>query len=206
MRYRLFPSLAVFAEEGLDVRERGRLDDNLVGVEDVVHVQVRDIRLNNALNVARALGDIFVRIFRNNVRLLRSTNTPRHQRLVERVRARRGNVAGDVVNNNHVASRRLQRGRHRQTTLLLVHLDGPIARLRSERHTPARLERRAGRTSARVTRPLLFKRLFTATANFALRQRARRTLRLSRFVSHRFAVAHHAHDPLVRAFVSPLWE
>ena len=93
MRYRLFPSLAVFAEEGLDVRERGRLDDNLVGVEDVVHVQVRDIRLNNALNVARALGDIFVRIFRNNVRLLRSTNTPRHQRLVERVRARRGNVA-----------------------------------------------------------------------------------------------------------------
>ena len=57
---------------------------------------MRDIRLNNALNVARALGDIFVRIFRNNVRLLRSTNTPRHQRLVERVRRSRAERVAEM--------------------------------------------------------------------------------------------------------------
>mmetsp|Transcript_16662 Transcript_16662/g.40852 ORF Transcript_16662/g.40852 Transcript_16662/m.40852 type:complete len:301 (+) Transcript_16662:194-1096(+) len=171
-RPRLGPGAAVDAEEVVDVREGGLLHDHLVGVEDVVHVEVRDVGLHHGGHVARGERHGVRRALGDDVRLLPRAHAPLLQRVSHRPRLGHRQLV-EVVHHDHAHGGALKGGGHRQTTLLLVHLDGPVPRLGSEDDTTTGLEGRAAGAGARVPRPLLLEWLLATTPDLRLRESAR---------------------------------
>ena len=169
----LRPSRTRLAVEVVDVRERALLDHHLVGVEDVVHVEVLDVSLHNLGHVPGGEGDVFRRILGDDVRLLALRDAPRLERARHRLGLRRGSREGVHDDHGGRGSRGLDSGGHRESPLLLVHLDGPILGLWAEDDAAAGLERGTGGARARVAGALLLEGLAATAANLALGERGR---------------------------------